>query len=182
MSSSFKDTVSILGIYNYYKKKYDTVCSIINVASVNCAKIKQLALGLIIISITFIFSLIFSYQNIANDGCINENYIKKVVTGFLICIIILTFSFLAFNYIYFKRQAVYRELKKKIEIDIVAKNLGDSIYNRNRYYDLIKNQIQKNIIHNHTFLLKLVKETILYWIFIFCFCIAIVLINCLMGV
>lgn len=182
MSLLFKNAISLSDCKNYYNQKYNTICSIINVASVNCAKIKQITLGLLISSLTLIFSVLLTTQIITCDICIKWNFIKKVFIIFLICLIVLTFAFLILNFIYFKRQAVYRELKNKLAIDIASSRLGPSLYVRNRYYDLIKNQTQKRILKQRKMIGKLLKETVIYWIFIGFFCAAIALIQCFMGV
>lgn len=135
MSKFTKELFKGVEFKEYLERKYDTYCDIIDVASKNTLKIKQIFTSLIFSIATLLFGIITTTSCIVyvkydcDITCFSQVYDKAFIYATLsIMLLLITFSIVCcvLNAIWYKRQWVYRQLKTKVDNEITIASYCDN--------------------------------------------------------
>ena len=182
MSTAFRDEITeYSNIQAYYEKRYNTVCNIIIVASKNCSIILQIALSVFTTTLTLFFTVFLSSDYIAKGSEINSCMLKNMSLIYFTAILILLTGFYFSFCIQYYRQACYRKLESKISIDIASKHLGNNVYIRDKYYDILICLCKKHLWRTKSFIKQFLKASIPYALLLVIFLIIALIILLLIG-
>lgn len=155
-------------------RRYDTYSSIVKTASNSCANIRVITLGLITgvvpASIVGFAQKMCENPSSATEGnaCTAENGLSCAAQAgtprgmlFLALGILLAFiiGLLWADMVFYKRQAVYRVLKEKVDVDINLHNYEDTIDNEDKKYEMFY-RAENHFFYHELDQGKLFKESI----------------------
>jgi len=132
------------------QRRFETCSSIINKASDHCGKTRELAVGLFTASLPILLGSIITAVCSANCGSGFGPTVKAILYIYAVLMFVLLVVFSFVDREFYKRQAVYRVLKTKIQTDIFVGNFEETYEDEEIKYQFTLNAAKGSfsICHN----------------------------------